>query len=197
MRSSLLINLQKWHTCSSSRKSDLGSIKRNFLFWSLFTQYVSGHALRCYKVFTFSRRSPTKWLTCSTLRGLLHPTLRSSLMYVLRSASSSISSTSSKSISMSSAPYISWSLSYIHISTRSLLRISAIWWAPYLAVKNFSRFFSSQPFDPPKLTCLFGVPGVFDVQGVALPLRPFLVETSMLDVLEFEPTDEVDEVDPC
>ena len=33
--------------------------------------------------------------------------------------------------------------------------------------------------------------------GVGLPLRPFLVETSMLEVLEFDPTEEVDEVDPC
>ena len=53
---------------------------------------------------------------------------------------------------------------------------------------------------PPKLTCLFGVPGVaeFDVlTGVTvLPLRPFRVETSILPVLEFEPTEEVDDVDP-
>ena len=37
----------------------------------------------------------------------------------------------------------------------------------------------------------------FDVTGVGLPLRPFRVETSMLEVLEFEPTEEVDDVDPC
>ena len=96
------------------------------------------------------------------------------------------------------APYISWSLSYIHISTRSLFRISAIWCAPYLAVRNFSRFFSSEAPEPPKFTCLFGVPGVADEQvGVALPLRPLRVETSILELLEVEPTEEVDEVDPC
>ena len=33
--------------------------------------------------------------------------------------------------------------------------------------------------------------------GVGLPLRPFRVETSMLELLEFEPTEEVDDVDPC
>ena len=51
---------------------------------------------------------------------------------------------------------------------------------------------------PPKFTCLFGVPGVADEQvGVALPLRPLRVETSILELLEVEPTEEVDEVDPC
>jgi len=75
------------------------------VFFSFFScMYIRCTFLNCYKVFTFSSRSPTKRLTCSTLRGLLHPTLRSSFIYVLRSDSSSISRTSSKSISMSSAP---------------------------------------------------------------------------------------------
>ena len=79
------------------------------------------------------------------------------------------------------APYISWSLSYIHISTRSLLRMSAIWWAPYLAVRNFSLFFSSQPFDPPKLTCLFGVPGTsLEAGRDDLPFSSFRDENSMI-----------------
>merc|ERR1711971_1326941 len=51
-----------------------------FLFVFFLVRCTS--SLNCYKVFTFSSRSPTKRLTCSTLRGLLHPTLRSSLIYV-------------------------------------------------------------------------------------------------------------------
>ena len=48
--------------------------------------------------------------------------------------------------------------SYIHISTLSRFRMSAIWWAPYLAVRNFSRSFSQTGLIL-KLTVLFGVPG--------------------------------------
>ena len=66
-------------------------------------------------------------------------------------------------------------------------------------MRNFSRFFSSELPEPPKLTCLFGVPGAALVGGGggAFVLRPFLVDTSILSVLDEEPTEEVEEVEPC
>ena len=79
----------------------------------------------------------------------------------------------------------------VHLKMRMPLRIFCI------DERNFSRFFSSAAPEPPKFTCLFGVPGVADEQvGVALPLRPLRVETSILELLEVEPTEEVEEVDP-
>ena len=49
------------------------------------------------------------------------------------------------------------------------------------------------------MTCLFGVPGVaFEGGGGgAFVLRPFLVDTSMLSVLEDDPTEDVEDVEPC
>ena len=58
--------------------------------------------------------------------------------------------------------------SYIHISTLSLFLMRAIWWAPYLAVRNFSLSFSQTGLIL-KLTVLLGVPG-WD-----LPFRLLLV----------------------
>ena len=50
------------------------------------------------------------------------------------------------------------------------------------------------------MTCLFGVPGVaFEGTGGggAFELSPFLVDTSILSVLEDDPTEDVEDVEPC
>ena len=69
------------------------------------------------------------------------------------------------------APYISCSLSYIHISTLSLFLMSAIWWAPYFAVRNFSLFFSSG--SPPRLkfTCLLAAEEEPEPEWWGVPVR--------------------------
>ena len=94
------------------------------------------------------------------------------------------------------APYNSVNRSYIHISTLSRFRMSAIWWAPYLAVKNFSRFFSSVPLPPPKFTCRFGVAGVclwFELDVLDEDIFDDLEDDCNLDVAEIDEDDDNDE----
>ena len=52
------------------------------------------------------------------------------------------------------------------------------------------------------MTCLFGVPGALAFEewgggGGAFVLRPFLVDTSILSVLDDDPTEDVEDVEPC